>query len=255
MRMTLEMSGLKEAQARFDGFSDRRLRAVGATALTRTANRIASAQRDEITRVFDRPKPYTLGGVGIKTANAGDLNAEVFLRVSGSTGRGAGKYLQAQVQGGSGAVKGFERKLQGAGIMPAGWRAIPAQGARLDPFGNLEKRQLDQIIVQIREMRTEGPRSKAGTNRRFAAVRRAGAAFFAVLPGQRKGLSPGVYGRTAYGAGRDIVPILIFVSSVRYRLRFDFYGIALRVAQAALPEEFGRAFDESAARLAAKGSS
>jgi hypothetical protein len=244
MRMTIEVSGLKEAQQRLSGFSDRRLASVAAAGLNRTIREIAEAERRTMAEVFDRPKPYTLGGVGIKLADIGSLQAEVFLKVTGGSGRGAGKYLQAQVEGGRRERKAYEVLLQPVGIMPQGWRAVPAPAARIDPFGNMDRRQLSDIINQLKRADV-GPQQRNATRRAIGAARRSGGTVFVIHEGTKA--APGIYIRE-FG-GRNITAVLLFVRTNQYRKRLPFYEVARQVAEKRAAFHFMAAFNESAARL------
>ena len=243
----MDVKGVVEAVAAIKGFSDRRLAAALATSLTRTASDIAKGERDAMVRVLDRPRPYTLGGVGLKPASASDLVAEVFLKTDGASGRGAGKYLRPLIDGAQRRMQGWEKKLEGAGVLPAGWRAVPGAGARLDAQGNLDRRQLRQIFDQLRLLMGTGPRSRAELAKRRSAAARAGGAFFVLEPGKAKA-APGIYSRE----GRSITPVIVFVTRSQYRRLFDFYGEAQRVAERRLQQNVARAIDESVGRLLAK---
>lgn len=71
MKITMEVHGLTEVQkALTERFSPRRLNAVMATALTRTAQDVREAVRQELPRVFDRPTPYTLNSLFVRPATA-----------------------------------------------------------------------------------------------------------------------------------------------------------------------------------------
>ena len=248
MRMTVSVTGLKEALDLVgSGFSARRIESVLAGGLNRTIREIADAERRTMASVFDRPKPYTLGGVGIQLADIGRLQAEVFLKTSGASGRGAGKYLLAQVEGGTNRPKGFERALMAMGIQPQGWRAVPAPAARLDPFGNMDRRQLSDIISGLKRGNV-GPERRGAVRRAIGAARRTGGTFFVIHPGGKA--RPGVYIRE-FG-GRDITPVLLFVTALQYRKRLPFFETAIDIAKRRLEVHIGDLFRESAARLAAR---
>ena len=241
------IDGVKEVQASLRGFSDRRMAAAAATALTRTAVEAKAGVQAQMPGVFDRPTPYTLGGVGISTASASNLEAEVFLKDQQSgAGRPAAVYLRTEVRGGARSTKGFEKLLQGRGVMPAGWRAVPGAGARLDAFGNIDRTQLGQILKQLRTQQAAGP---VQPRKRIAAARSAGASFFVVKPG-KKGAKPGIYAREL--TGRNITPVILFVRNATYSARFDFEGIVRRIANERLGPNLQRAIGESAARLAVR---
>ncbi|MBL8360711.1 MAG: hypothetical protein JNN18_09485 [Rubrivivax sp.] len=248
MRLTIDPKGLKDVQAELRGFSDRRMAAAVATAITRTAVETREGVKAKMQSIFDRPTAYTLGGVASTTATAAKPEAEVFIKDrSTGGGRPASTFLAAQVRGGARKAKGFERLLQGKGLMPDGWRAVPGAGAKLDQYGNLDRTQLGQILSQLRvSSRVKG---LGAGSKGIAAQRKAGGRFFAVLPG-RKGARPGIYQREF--AGKSITPVLIFVPSAVYSAQFPFAQIAAEIARQRIGPNVERAIRESAARLAAR---
>ncbi|GAB1389855.1 MAG: hypothetical protein AMXMBFR78_11310 [Rubrivivax sp.] len=255
MKITMEVHGLTEVQkALTERFSPRRLNAVMATALTRTAQDVREAVRQELPRVFDRPTPYTLNSLFVRPATAQRLQSEVYFRDELAEYKGgiaATKYLLPQVEGGSRNLKRFEVLLRQAGHLPPGWFAVPGDGARLDAYGNVNKGQIIQVLSQLRITAvggfTRNMRFEAG--KQIAAQRRAGGRFFVIKPGGQ--VQPGVYQREF--TGRSITPVCIFVRRATYRPRLDFEGIATKVATQRLPGHVQRAIDENLARLAGSG--
>lgn len=249
MRLNIAVDGIKEVQQQLR-FSDRRLAASAATALTRTA----AAARDDVKAampsVFDRPTPYTLGGVGMKGATAQTLEAEVFIKDQQSGDRGgrpAAVYLRPQVSGGARRLKAVERVLRALGALPAGLQVVPGAGASIDQYGNLAREQLTKIIRQLRTQRVSGP---VQPRKRIAAARSAGGTFFVMPPG-RKGAAPGIYARDF--SGRNITPVILFARPATYRARFDFEGIVTRSVQQRLRPQLEQAIGESFGRLLARG--
>lgn len=250
MRLTFAVDGIKETQAQLRGFSDRRLAASLATGLTRTAVEAKAGLQAEMPNVFDRPTPYTIGGVGMKGATAQTLEAEVFIKDQQSGDRGgrpAAVYLRPEIKGGKRQAKGVERLLTAAGALPGGWAIVPGAGAQLDQHGNLSRQQLTLILRQIRRSRSAGPQPR---RRLVGDQRKAGGQVFVIHPGA-KGAAPGVYIRDA--VGRNITPLLLFVRQATYRARFDFEGIVTRIATQRLAPNIERAIGESAARLLQRG--
>jgi hypothetical protein len=250
MRLTFDATGIRQTQAALRDFSDRRLATAAATTLTRTGRDVVAGVQDRMRTIFDRPTPYTLGGVGSTRATPQKLEVDVFLKDQQGErgGRAAAVFLRPQVSGGARKAKGFERLLQARGLMPQGWRAITGAGAKLDQYGNLDRSQLTAILSQLRvasKAKALGSGSKG-----IAAQRKAGGRFFAVLPG-RKGARPGIYQREF--AGKSITPVLIFVPSAVYSAQFPFAQIASEIAQRSIGPQLQRAISESAARLAARG--
>jgi hypothetical protein len=275
MGFFVKTTGLTAAQALLEGFSERRLNAATATALTRAAVAAKEAARREMSSSFDRPTSWTLGGVYVRMATANRLEAEVGLAdyTWTKSGTPAFRYLGPEVRGGSRSVKRFEQALQAFGAMPQGWFSVPGAGAKLDSFGNVSRGQIIQILSQVAGEITAGysrtlpavrlgMRDKAVTrlkNKRRRAFGRAGGQYVALPTGRGK-LKPGIYmargrdfgAKLGYGRTGQLVPVLLFVRSVSYRPRYDFYGTVERVANAALGQELGRAIEDQAARLAAK---
>lgn len=265
--LNIEIEGVEGLQRELRDFSERRVRAAVATALTNTVVKVRDGIHEKLPSVFDRPTPYTVRHVRYLGASANDLQAVVGFDIEASTdawgrvlgysnaGRGqtpAGKYLQFQVEGGVRRQKRFELALQAKGAMPRGWHAVPGAGARMDAHGNISRGQIAQIIAQVGTELLSGYTNTPQSSRaRLAGQRRAGGQFFAVLPGSRAALRPGVYQREFIG--RNITPVLIYVRPAVYRPRFDFYGMARREADRIYPAEIARAVRESAGRLAARG--
>lgn len=263
MKLTVDFKGLDQAaMAITERFSARRLNAAAATALTRTVVDVHKAEREELLRTLDRPTPQTLSAMRYVPASADRLEAWVGFDVQRVTDiRGqtlrytqgetpASRYMLPQVQGGVRSAKRFEKLLQAAGHLPAGWFAVPGAGARLDAYGNVSRGQVIQVLSQLRITGTAGYTRNMSDDARkqIAAQRKAGGRFFVVRPGAK--IAPGVYQREF--TGRNITPIFIFVNRATYRARFDFYGVARRVVAARLPVHLRQAIEASAQRLAGK---
>lgn len=235
-------------------FSDRRLKAAVATALTRTAVEIKNAARRDMARVFDRPKPYTLNSLFTSPATAAKLQAVTFIKDDGSAsnaGTPPVKYLLPGIEGGARRQKRYEAALVAAGALPAGWVTTPGAGARLDAYGNVSVGQIIQILSQLRITQVSGlTRNLSFDARKQArAQKKAGGRFFVARPGNTT-VQPGIYQREF--VGRNITPVLIFVKGANYKKRFDFFGIGQRVVASELKPQIDRAVREQMARLLAK---
>lgn len=266
MRMTLTVQGLEQLKDRLVGFSDRRMRAAVATALTRTAAAVKRAEELEILDVFDRPTPYTQRAIGMEMATAADLQARVFVKTDASGGRPPISWLRWHITGGARRLTGFEKALVRAGAMDDDNRAIPARYAKLDAFGNMSRGQMAQIFSQLRietgragsirtlprlsfEDRKVDRQAKLRTIR--ASYRKAGGQYVAFPYGRGK-LAPGLYLADRFNR-QQLLPVLIYVRWAMYEAeRFDFEGAARITAQRVFPTQIRRAFAEQAARLAAR---
>jgi hypothetical protein len=161
-------------------------------------------------------------------------------------------WLSPQEFGGERGVKKFERALQAQGSMPSGWKAVPGPAAKIDPFGNVTKGQIVQVIAQLGAKFSPGYQrviSKSAAKRAASAIAK-GRAYVAILPGNRAKLTPGVYERTASSGLRAV---FFYVRATQYRKSIDLLGEARRAAPAAVQREMQRAIEQSAARLASRG--
>lgn len=264
----IRVSGLDEVQKTIKDLSERRIRAAGATALTRTAVQVRDKVQQHARQALDRPTPYTIrqlryvaatasrpvAAVGFNVAAIQDVFGKVVaFRDLGPGETPAGKYLQFQTEGGRRTYKRFERALQLVGAMPAGWFAVPGSRAKVDAYGNHSVGELRQILsffdaAELVAGSRQNMRQAGRDKRRKGTSKSAGFEYFAVKPGARGGLRPGIYRRTFFALGRRVEPVVIFVRGSSYRKRFDFYGVAERESSKLLPGEFNRALRETMAR-------
>jgi hypothetical protein len=252
MKLTASIEGLKEVQQGLKGFSDRRLAATMATALTRTAVEVKAGVQKRLPSIFDRPTAYTINSLFVKPARADRLEAEVFFKDEDGTSRlgiPATKYLLPEVRGGARRSKGFEKALRKAGALPFGRFAMPAAGALLDAHGNVSRGQLIQILSQLRITLTAGHTRNLGQGKKgIAAQRKAGGRYF--VKRDRKGGPPGIYIRDF--VGRTVLPVFVFTRPPSYSPRFPFDAIAAELSNQSLPRNIQRALQEQIARVAAK---
>lgn len=270
--INITVSGIKELQAELKDFSERRLRAAVATAMTRTAVQVRDRLKADLQTAIQRPTRYTVqqlkyagataqrpvAAVGFDILPIQDVYGNVLRYQAESPGTTpAGKYMALQAEGGARRTKRFERALQTVGVLPAGWFVVPGARARVDAYGNQSPGEIRQILswfdaaeLVAGSRQNMGP---AGRDRRRKGARRtAGYEYFVIRPGERRGgLVPGIYRRTSFALGKRVEPVMIFVKGAGYRRRFDFYGIAQRQIDATLPRELKIAIQQSAARLAA----
>lgn len=212
---------------------------VAAVSLTRTAQDVQAAIKEEMRTAFDRPTAYALNGMFLKRATKTSLEARVWVK-DDPFGKGvpADRFLGPQIFGGQRRHKGAERLLQANGLMPDGWYLVPAAGAHLDGNGNIRRGQITQILSQLKVQRSAGHESRAtGSQRSNRTIARQGVTYFA-LPNGNRGLLPGVYLKRRFGHGSAIRPVFIFVSKVEYQSRLKFHEIAQATIDARFPVHF-----------------
>lgn len=248
MKLTVDFKGLDAAtKALAERFSERRLNAAAATALTRTARVIGADWEQQLQSRFDRPTRATTNAVLVKRAELTNLQAEVLIRDRAS-GTPPVEWLAPGEYGGARRMKKFEQALVAQGSMPAGKRAVPGPGVKLDAYGNVPRSTIIQVIAQlgaqfspgyarvISPSATKRAEKSLATGRKYIAIR------------QTKGqLAAGIYLRQG---GRKLVPIFYFVGGASYRNRTDLKTEARRIAARELGPQVARAISESATRLA-----
>lgn len=228
-------SNLKDVASRL-GAMGSRIPTVNAIALTRSAKDGQRAIADEMSKVFDRPTPYALNGTFLKAATRSNLESRVWVK-DNPFGKGtpADRFLLPQIYGGSRSLKGMERILQSAGLMPAGQFAVPGAGAQLDSYGNVKRSQITQMLSQLQVQRGAGHESRRSDSARSRlAVARQGVTYFA-LPKPVNGLRPGIYLKKKFSGGTSIKPVFIFVGKVTYRPRLRFHEVGVAAAEKAFP--------------------
>ena len=210
-----------------------------ALTLTRTGQDVKAEVDRQLPQVFDNPTAYTQAGFRLYPATKRNLRALVTFRED------ARHFLNAQVTGGQRSMKALERALQATKALPPGMMAVPAQGARLDRYGNVDRGQIVQVLSQLRITMTAGYSRNMSHDARAAirAQKRAGGRFFVPKPGSS--LHPGVYQRELLG--RNIAPVFLFVRSANYKVRLPVDEIARRVIGLRLADNFEAAWKQALA--------
>lgn len=248
----MNVQGLRETQqALVSGFSDRRFYGAMNLALSRTADETVARVKEVLPTVFDRPTPWTMGGVGRSKVEGGNVSVFLKDRISDTSrgGRPAAVYLKPQIDGGSRRLKGIERLLQARGLMPKGWKMVPGRTAILDQYGNFNTNWLTQVLSQLRVGRKAKPIALGA--KRLRSLKRVGGYYFTVLPGDKRGLKPGI---VFSELGTDkLQSVIRFVPNVNYEKRLDFVGVAGKFAASRLEANIRRSLDETTRSLLSRG--
>jgi len=179
-------------------------------ALNMTAKKVASAQRAEANKVFDRPTPYTLNAMfsqNTKLGFVGVFSKYNTLQVELIPGANRGKFT-----GGGRRVNDLLSLQIDGGIRTPQKTAlvVPTLKARKNKFGNLGRRYVKTLL------------SREGH----------------VQLGRRDGVQPGIYRRSKRG---KLTMLVAYEPRAQYRARFGYY----RVAQSVFGREFNREFDKA----------
>lgn len=265
MQVTIDTTELRAVAQRL-GFSDRRTRAVGATVLTRVARQVEGEWRGQLADRLDRPLTITKRATVVETATAARLRAVVKLRTEPtSSGAVPAEYLAPQESGGQRGFKKFELALQRAGAMPAGYKAVPGKGAKLDAYGNVSRGQIVAVLNQLAAgTASKGYQRVIGKTqaKREQSAKRAGRVYVAITDTRgRRDLSMGIYERTAAfnraatvaGALAGLRAVFVFMRNPTYKRRLRLVPDGMALASQQLPAQARRAVSESLARLLARG--
>ncbi len=255
MKIGIDITGLKEVRAGLKDFSERRMKAVVATALSRTAKAVKEDWGSRLGHEVDRPTPLTLNAVRMKGATATALQAEVLLKDKVSKGLAPSEYLQPQVFGGGRLLKRFEDALVKSGAIPQGYVTVPGKHAALDGYGNVSRAQLVAVIRALGQEYSPGYQRviSKSTAKRLQSMARHGRQYVAIAPkdARKARVSPGIYERMVDGSRKAI---FLFKRSVHYKQRLTLMDRAsVASIQALAQREIDRALSESLVRLAQKG--
>ncbi|SCY61752.1 hypothetical protein [Paracoccus tibetensis] len=227
-----------ELQRNLKQLIDKDARRAASWALNDTADDVLKHVQDRMDRVFDRPTRFTNNAFMVWRAKPNSLEAEVMERAT----VGRRHFLKVQELGGARAQTGLERLMAsqlGAGgmIMQA---AVPAEGAKLDAYGNWANAERRQAIAAVSGPAATAPAAGAKTRRR--------AGFFVSKPGSA--LSPGIWKRAPDGS---ISKVLHFTAGAPvYGPRLGFMDGASEVYADRLPAHLARTIEKMIERVAAK---
>lgn len=212
-----------------------------ALTLTRTAQRTKAFLIALMPRVFDRPTPYTLKSLFVRSATNTNLVASVYIKDAGAVrGTPAERYLRPEIEGGERNLKRSERALQAAGLMPSGSMAVPAIGAEIDQYGNMKVGQIVAILAAVKALAGTPYTTARHVQRKRGKYRN----YKYFVARSDSHLKPGIYERLG---PRHVVPVMLFVPRFTYRARFDFYGEGQRYATSIMNEEFAKAWAQALA--------
>lgn len=180
----------------------------------------------EMLDVFDRPKPFVVGGLRmLKSAKKKDPSAVIgFTDTSGRFGNRTENIVRTHIRGEARGTKGVESLLRAAGFLRANEYIVAGEAAALDRYGNVS---LATHRKMIESLRTGG--SPGRGKRYFINKAGRGRAIYAVQ-GKRGKPKPVWY---------------ITTDRPDYNRRFDFYGEAQRHAA-----KYGPYFAQQAMRKA-----
>nr|WP_305846130.1 hypothetical protein [Pseudomonas aeruginosa] len=109
-------------------------------------------------------------------------------------------------------------------ILPAGSFVVPAEGARLDQYGNMSRGQMIQILSGLGALEYRAGFKGNATQSARSLAKGHQLAYFVMRRGRRP---IGIAERR----GRTLTMVLAFVRQPQYRVRFQFHEVVRRVAE------------------------
>jgi hypothetical protein len=231
IKLDINLDGHKAILDRLSAVEEKNWQRILADASTETAFYVRNKVRKQMPEYLDRPKPFTVNSIYVEKGKSRDAEASVLWRKPAG-GNSGGRYLIPTVEGGDRRVKGFERSLQSAGLMPPGDVAVPTKDAPKDAYGNVPSSFILKVIAALK-FNPSG--SKYKNDKR---------AFFVVVKRQGRGLTPGIYERRYAALGGSIRRIFGFFSRAVYKQTFPFYDLGRKAAEEKFPEKLEQAIQK-----------
>lgn len=210
------------------------MRKAMAFALEDTAQIMKERQIEEMKRVFDNPRPYTLNSLFVRKPR-GDtmeqqLKAGIAFREFGVKGTPAYKYLMPHIKGTKRNPKRHEKALMGKGVLE-GSHTAPAKGYPKDAYGDITGGAYTRMLAEL-DILPEMLRGKG----QFKKKRRDQSVRFRVFFFKGASFPSGI----VEGSGDSARTMLRFIEPVTYKVRYDFYGLAKRTALEQFPIQLER---------------
>lgn len=212
-----------------------------ALAITKTAKSTQDALKKTLQDTFDQPSPYITRGTFSTRATKRDPSALVGMKDKAARGASPALYVRESFAGGARGAKPFELAFQQIGALPAGMRAVPGPGMKLDRSGSPNRKTLKEIIGAIRA----GMRVYAGRGRNAQQL-----GYFVVTPertARTQKIQPGIYRRTGAGRGSKIVPVFFFVQEAVYEQVIDLEQVTNETVSSVFQDEFRAALERATA--------
>jgi len=212
-----------------------------AVAITRTAKAVEKGLQKELGDTFDQPSRYITRGTFATKANKQTLSATVGMRDQSARGASPAQYVKESFGGGARGMKPYELAMQSMGALPAGYRAVPGAGIKLDKSGGPNRKALTEIFGALKR----GARVYAGRGKN---MRQEG--YFVVSTtktARTNALAPGLYRRTGAGRGSRIQAVFYFVREATYKKVIDLPAITKQGIDAVFSREFEAALAQALA--------
>lgn len=201
-------------------------------ALDDTAQKMKEAQIEEMKKVFDNPRPYTLNALFVvKARGDNSLKAGIAFREFGVGGTPAYKYLMPNIVGGPRRQKRHERALAATGVLSGGSMTAQGRNYPKDQYGDITGGAYTRMLAELESLPgTPGGRKSAQKKRKDESKR-----YFLFTP-KGASLPSGIAERR----GGEVVVMLRFIAPPNYKPIYNFYGLSERIARLEFPLQLER---------------
>ena len=248
---TVKIEGIDELKRNLSDMAGKQVPFATARAITQTAKSVETKLQNDMAATFKTASPYAKRSTFTSPANKYTLAATVGLKdQKPSGGTAPSTLLKEHFTAGLRGNKPYEKALISMGVMPKGYRAIPARGLKLNSYGNPSQSDIRRILDVIRSGDIYDGNVNTGTSK-FRQKNSADISYFLKKVGDNnwrsRHLVPGIYRRVYEGRRRKkaAIPVLIFVKSANYKKLFDLERIADEVSAREFQTNFDAAFAES----------
>lgn len=232
--ITLDIRGLESVQRQLRVLADKQIPYATMLALNNTAFAVRQTSQDRLKSVFDRPTPLIIGATRVEKATKDNLTAKVLIDPKRRA------VLATHEEGGQRGLQGLEKAMRGAGLLPSGYRVVPAKGLELNAYGNPPA----TLVNAIKKWLASGA-YRISRNRRY----------FVIPVGSTARLSPGIYleasGSSGKGAGgyrvRQQRGLFMLVREGVYSRRLRWAETVRAEAERLLPGEMAKAIERAIA--------
>jgi hypothetical protein len=230
----------------------------------------------EMETKLDRPTKYTLGATMVEKATKKNWRARVWIKDKDSAsiasvrrGNIPANFLLPHIRGGGRNVKGFEKQMIAAGIMPAGYYVTPGSAAKIDRFGNWSQGEIKQILAYFGAFNRYSGDLQNTTDKRKASMRaggkrkvkgrvKYGVSYFVAWPNRdrTRHLFPGIYRKTYIASGvtaLDMIARFVKRRPMYQAGRVDFFGVQERHVKKNFKREFAKELRRAISTAAARG--
>lgn len=265
MNINVSVIGLDQVRKILEG-AEKQMKYATMVALTRTAKHTQAMTYDEFRKEFDRPTPTTMRSLFVTPAKKTNMEAKVFMKdreMGGKNIQAMADIIGHHFSGGTRNRKALENLLISFNFMQRGEFIRPGNAAKLDQYGNISRGQIQQIISQLKIVRSGFDNSPTSSKRSRRNVAKTGKIFWSYgregtkkplvdkATGIQYGYTVGAGSKLAKGAwvsdGKTVKPLLIVIKSATYRRRFDLQKIAQSAVDIYFKEEFDRAYQQALA--------